>query len=122
VNKLANDILVHAVDTVNTIDTVHAVYAIYAVGGWGRFELLPVKLSITCPKTLCSLLWGDVTLRLGHHLVANLEFADCGTSQERRVEVDVEMAGLNLISCATERSLVKTHALILLATVLRVQL
>ena len=83
------DILVDPVDPVDTIDTMYTVYAVYAVyaiytvytvGGWGRFELLPVKLTITCSETLGSLLWGDVTLRLGHHLVANLELADSGAS------------------------------------------
>jgi hypothetical protein len=99
------------VDTVNTINTINTINTVYTVGGWGRFELLSVKLTITCPETLGSLLWSDVTLRLGHHLVANLELSDCGATQERRVEVDMEMTGLNLIGCATERSLVKTHAL-----------
>jgi hypothetical protein len=74
------DILVDPVDPVDTIDTMYTVYAVYTVGGWGRFELLSVKLTITCSETLGSLLWGDVALRLGHHLVANLELADSGAS------------------------------------------
>ena len=113
------DVLVDTIDTIDTIDTVHTVYA---VGGWRRFELLPVKLTITSPETLCSLLWGDVTLRLGHHLVANLELADSGASQQRRVEVDVEVTGLNLVGSASERGLMETHALILLAIVLSIRL
>ena len=93
-----------AVDTIDTIDTIDTVRQ------WCMLELLTVKLAVTGAKTLCSLLRSDVALRLCQHLVADLELSDCGATQKRGVEVDVEMAGLDLVGCACERSLVNTHA------------
>ena len=101
----SDDVLVVAIDTV------------YAVGDWRGLKLLAVKLAATGAQALCSLLRSDVALRLGHHLVADLELTNGGTSQEGRVEMDVEMAGLDLVDCACERSLVKTHACILVSYV-----
>ena len=65
-------------------DTLHisvAVDAIDTVSLGRRFELLSVKFAAACPQALCSLFRSDVTLGLGHHLVADLELADCGASQ-----------------------------------------
>jgi hypothetical protein len=75
-------------------------------------ELLAVKLAIAGAEALCSLLRGDVALRLCEHLVADLELPDCGATQKRGVEVDVEVAGLDLVDCTCERSLVNAHACI----------
>jgi hypothetical protein len=89
---------------------VVAIDTVYTVGDWCGLKLLAVQLAATGAQALCGLLRGDVALRLGHHLVSNLELANGGTSQERRVEVDVEVAGLDLVGCARERSLMEAHA------------
>ena len=52
----------------------------------------------------------DVALGFGHEFIADEEFADGGTAEERRVEVDVEVTGFDFVGSAGERSLVETHA------------
>jgi hypothetical protein len=89
---------------------VVAVDTVYAIRAWRMLQPSAVKLATTGAQALGGLLWSDVALGLGHHLIADLELADSSAAQEWWVEVDVEVAGLDLIGCACERSLMETHA------------
>lgn len=101
---------VHTIDAIGAIDAVRGMRAVCAIDQWCRFQPLPVELAVTGSQTLSSLLGCDVTLRLCHHLIADLELADTGASQKWWVEVNMEMARLDLVSCTLERRLVHTHA------------
>jgi hypothetical protein len=92
------EISVVAIDTVNTI--------------WLRrtLQLLAVQLASASSETLCSLLGSYVALRLGKHLVADLELTDRSASEQRWKEVDVEVTALDLFRRASQGRLMYTHA------------
>lgn len=95
---------------VNSIGAVGSINPVDAVGEGLLFEALAVKRAAAAPQAFCSLLGRDVALRLSHHLVTDLEFADGSTAKKRRVKMDVEMAALDLLVRAFQRRLVNTHA------------
>lgn len=73
-------------------------------------QVLAVKLSAAVSESGSSLLGSDVALRLCHHLVTNQELAHSSAAKKRRIEVDVEVASIDLLGSAFEWCLVKTHA------------
>lgn len=93
-----------------SVPPLMSVYAIRTVQPRACFQVFAVKRAVATSQALSSLLWRNVTLRLSQHLVTDLEFADCCAAEERRVEVDMEMAALDFLGCSLERSLVYTHA------------
>ena len=60
-----------------------------------------------CPKTFCGGLGRQIALRHRQQLIANHELADGGRSEQRRIEVGVQVPGLAGIVIG--RLLVKTH-------------
>jgi hypothetical protein len=87
-----------AIDTINTIRLRRAL------------QLLAVQLASASSETLCSLLRSDVALRLGKHLVADLELTDRSAPEQRWEEVDVEVTALDLFRRASQGRLMYTHA------------
>jgi hypothetical protein len=56
---------------------------------------------------------GDISLWLGQHLIPDEELPHRGTSQERRIEMDMEMAGFDFLSLAVQWCLVYAHTYII---------
>ena len=79
-------------------------------------QLLAVKLSTTVSESGSGLLGGDVALRLCHHLITDQELAHSSAAEEGRIEMHVEVTGLDLLRCTFKRCLVKTHAYFMLVT------
>jgi hypothetical protein len=79
-------------------------------------QLLAVKLSTAVSESGSRLLRGNVALRLCHHLVTNQELSHGRAAEEGRVEVHVEVTGLNLLGSTFKWCLVKTHAYCLLVS------
>lgn len=73
-------------------------------------QLLAVKLSTAVSKSGSGLLRGDVALRLCHHLITDQELAHSSAAEEGRIEMHVEVTGLDFLGRTFKRCLMKTHA------------
>jgi len=103
-----------------TSGSMYARWAPFFVFGNGKLFLRQGKLvsgrldaverAAAVAKAFRGLLGGDVALGFGHELVADEELSYSGAAQEGWVEVDVKVAGFDLLGGAGERCLVETHA------------
>lgn len=98
---------VHSVDAIRAISTVDAIDTGHE---WLLFEGLAIQWAAAASEMVCSLLRRDVALRLGQHLVTDLELADGGAAEQGRVKMNMEMTALDFIGCAFQRRLMNTHA------------
>jgi len=74
-------------------------------------QVLPIQFTSTViSQSLGCLLRRDVPLWLGHQFVANKELADCSATEERWIEVHVEMRGVDFLLRAFKGSLVDARA------------
>jgi len=73
------------------------------------FQELPVQLTTTSPQFRSRLLRGNVALRFSHQFISNQELTNGSRSQKRRIEVHVEVAGVDFFFRAFEWCLVDSR-------------